>query len=375
MKRTLAILSTSLLFVAFSHAGDNDKKTLAPSEPEQARPWRFSFSMPGWIPWMEGDSGVNGNIAHIDLGPDDIVPRLDMVADVRVEAHKGRFSVLGEFLYMSLSDGIGTNTVVKKLDVQVDQTIGELGLAWRLIESERGYLDVVGGVRYTNFYQKLKIQPNSERIDETSEGLVDEVSDRLRTTLSESDLRGVIQERIGTQLAVLAGRKPTLPTGPLAGRERTPILDRIGQIIDTRRAALAAAFRDRAAAATEALREQAQARVDAIKRDLSRRIARTLESKLDTTVSRTDDWWDPYVGLRGRYNLSTAFYLAAKGDIGGFGVGSDLTWQAEAALGVQMTRSIFTEVGYRALGVDYDKDGLVIDTITHGPQMTLGIIF
>ena len=371
---TIAILASLALGVT-AFAGTNDQKTITPAEPEQEQPWRFSLSLPGWIPWMTGESGVNGNIAQIDLDPSDIIPRLDMIADVRAEAHKGRFSVLGEFVYMSLSDGIGTRTVVKKLDVQIDQTIGELSLAWRLVESERGWLDVYAGLRYTNFYQKLKTQPNSERIEEVSTDLVDEVGDRLRTTLNKSELREIVEQRIGTQIAALAGRKPTLPSGPLAGRERTPILDRINEIIDARKAALAAALRDQAAAATAALREEAQARVNAIKRDLGRKIARALESKLDTTISRTDDWWDPYVGLRGRYNLSTAFYLTAKGDIGGFGVGCDLTWQAEAALGVQMTRNIFTELGYRALSVDYDKDGLTIDSITHGPQMTLGIIF
>ncbi len=105
------------------------------------------------------------------------------------------------------------------------------------------------------------------------------------------------------------------------------------------------------------------------------RVQSPLHDALDRTVSRTDDWWDPYIGLRGRFNLNDKFYLTAKGDIGGFGVGSDLTWTAEAALGCQITRSIFAEVGYRALGVDLDKDGLIMDTVTHGPQVTLGITF
>jgi hypothetical protein len=62
-------------------------------------------------------------------------------------------------------------------------------------------------------------------------------------------------------------------------------------------------------------------------------------------------------------------------DIGGFGIGADLTWEAEAALGIMVTKNIFTELGYRALAVDYDKDGLQMDTITHGVQMTLGIVY
>ena len=75
------------------------------------------------------------------------------------------------------------------------------------------------------------------------------------------------------------------------------------------------------------------------------------------------------------YNFTPAIYAIGRGDIGGFGVGSDLMWQAEAALGFQLTRSIFAELGYRALSLDYEKDGLTYDTITHGPQVTVGVQF
>ena len=106
-------------------AGDNGKKTVVPP-PEDS--WQFKLALPAWIPWVEGDTGVNGLVSHITLGPD-IIPKIDMAADIRAEAHKGRFSIMGEFLYMSLSDGIGTNTAVKKIDVQVDQTMGDFAVA------------------------------------------------------------------------------------------------------------------------------------------------------------------------------------------------------------------------------------------------------
>ena len=128
----LRILLAGLALGATAFAGDNDTKTIVPL-PEDS--WQFKLSAPGWIPWQEGDTGVNGKISHIALGPDIIIPRIDMVADLRGEAHKGRWSVMGEFLYMSLSDGIGTNTAVKKIDVQIDQIMGDLSVAWRIIDS------------------------------------------------------------------------------------------------------------------------------------------------------------------------------------------------------------------------------------------------
>ena len=327
MKSPFTKVAILLAFTAATAlAGDNDKKTIAPAEP--AQPWRFSFALPGWATWLEGDTGINGIISHIDLGPGDIIPRIDMAADVRAEAHKGRFSIMSEFLYLSLSDGVGTNTVVKKLDFQVDQMMADLGFGWRVLECPRGYVDVVGGVRYTNFHQKVALQPNDERIDEVSRQLA---------------VAGTAV-RVAEALRALAGKDPTVPIAPIDG----------GDI-----ARLAGAIKHLKGSTAE---RQAK-------------IADLLHHALSRTVSRTDDWFDPYVGVRGRYNLNEKFYLTAKADIGGFGVGADLTWQAEAAVGMQLSKSMFTEIGYRALGVDYEQDGILMDTITHGFQITTGISF
>jgi hypothetical protein len=40
-------------------------------------------------------------------------------------------------------------------------------VGWRLLESERGYLDLLGGVRFNQFYQRMTTQPNDEVIDQT----------------------------------------------------------------------------------------------------------------------------------------------------------------------------------------------------------------
>jgi hypothetical protein len=376
--RNLLTLGVSLALTGIANfhaaAGELDKKVTIPPTPLDDG-WRFSLSSPGLIPSLVGDIGIHGAITHVDLDPGVIIRHIDMVASLRAEAGKGRFGITADVLYLSLSDGVGPGTVVKKVDLQVDEFIGDLGLYWRLLEGKRGYLDVIGGVRYVNLYQKVALQPDAERITETSTALVDNVGNRLRTRLSESGLRDVIEQQFRTQLAALQGKQPTLPIGPIGDGARTPILDRIRQRIDARKVELAAALQARAQAATAALRARAQARLDDIKRDVSREIARSLEKGLDQTVSRTDDWWDPYIGLRGRFNLTDRLYFTAKGDVGGFGVGSDLTWQVEGALGFQVTKNISAEAGYRALGIDYDHGGLTYDTITHGAQVTLGLTF
>src|SRR5687767_11798290 len=113
-------------------AGETASSKQAPPLTVVEDSWRFTLAAPGWMAGLEGDVGINGVISGIDLSPREIIRSIDMAAMLRGEASKGRFGIMGEFIYLSLSDGVGTNTVVKKLDLQVDQVIGDLGLRWRV---------------------------------------------------------------------------------------------------------------------------------------------------------------------------------------------------------------------------------------------------
>ena len=362
------LLSGSTLF-----AGESGKTVAPPADPGDDH-WKFMLSMPGWIAGVTGDTGLHGITSSVDVSPGDVIRHIDMVATFRGEVSKGRFGITADFLYLSLSDGIGTDTVVKKLDVQFDQILGDLGFRWRVIESPRGWLDVTAGVRYTNLFQQLVTQPNSERINEVSGNIVDAVSEGLRTALSNSQIGEIVASRIKNAIPTPDSDRSGIPIGPLGGRENVALRKLVERAIEQRRVELQAAVQA-AQQAVGAAKVQAEQRVSDIKKDISRKIARTLEDKLDARVARTDDWFDPYVGLRARYNFNARFYVTAKGDVGGFGVGSKFTWQAEAALGCNLTPNIFAEAGYRALGVDYEGDGLTYDMITHGAQITLGINF
>ena len=63
-----------------------------------------------------------------------------------------------------------------------------------------------------------------------------------------------------------------------------------------------------------------------------------------------------------------------RGEIGR-GVANDLMWEAEGVLGINITRSVFTEIGYRALGSDFQDNNFRFDVVTHGPQITTGVTF
>jgi opacity protein-like surface antigen len=75
---------------------------------------------------------------------------------------------------------------------------------------------------------------------------------------------------------------------------------------------------------------------------------------------------DPVIGARFQRELSDRFFVRALADIGGFGVSSDLTWQALAALGYHINDSASVALGYRGLGTDYEDGGFGYDVISHG---------
>jgi hypothetical protein len=95
------------------------------------------------------------------------------------------------------------------------------------------------------------------------------------------------------------------------------------------------------------------------------------------------DWVDPLVGLRVRHQLAPGQELVLRGDIGGFGVGSEFSWNALAAysfrIGVYSGATFSGMLGYRALSVDFEKGSGVnrydYDVVQHGPILGLTVSF
>jgi opacity protein-like surface antigen len=100
-------------------------------------------------------------------------------------------------------------------------------------------------------------------------------------------------------------------------------------------------------------------------------------SLLGITASRSGDkdWVDPYIGARIQHPIADRWTLVGYGDIGGFGVGSDFTWQAIAGINYDFSKSISAKLGYRYLSVDYDKSGFLYDMDSYGAYLGVGIRF
>jgi hypothetical protein len=95
------------------------------------------------------------------------------------------------------------------------------------------------------------------------------------------------------------------------------------------------------------------------------------------------DWVDPLVGLRIRHKLAPGQELLLRGDIGGFDVGSQFSWNVLAAysweIGEYYGARFSGVLGYRALSVDYEKGSgatrFEFDVVEHGPIVGLAVRF
>lgn len=84
-------------------------------------------------------------------------------------------------------------------------------------------------------------------------------------------------------------------------------------------------------------------------------------------------WVDGMVGLRGKYAITPEWFLSGWGFVGAGG--ADIDWDVAASIGYQFSDTISAVAGYRALGVDYRKDGFVFDTVQQGPILGLTVRF
>ena len=89
------------------------------------------------------------------------------------------------------------------------------------------------------------------------------------------------------------------------------------------------------------------------------------------SVEKSHDWVDPTVGVVLRTPGKGRFHGTLIADVGGFGLGSDLSWQVFPTAGVQLSKGVSLEAGWRFLSVDYEtgegRDHFKYDMLYTGP--------
>ena len=93
------------------------------------------------------------------------------------------------------------------------------------------------------------------------------------------------------------------------------------------------------------------------------------------SVAPSASFVDPILAVRVNTPLSDRWSVLSYVDIGGFGVGSDFTWQIAVTANYQARDNLFLSAGWRHLAVDYADGGTVFDGALSGPVLGLTFTF
>jgi len=95
------------------------------------------------------------------------------------------------------------------------------------------------------------------------------------------------------------------------------------------------------------------------------------------SASLDEDWIDPVIGAHYTIPFADKWSFTLRGDIGGFGVGSDFAWQAIGSVRWQANERLGVVGAYRYFEMDYENgsgaDYFKYDMATSGPGV--GVVF
>lgn len=253
--RNLFLLASGTLCV---HAGE----TLAPAAvitpAAESSDWEFTLGVYSPMMGLEGDVGVAGRTAAIDIPFEDVLEDLDAGFMAALEARRGPWSVTGDFIWLKLSDSADLSPSAS-VNFKQEEILASIALGYEIYADDRTRIDLLAGGALTDQEAELRFTDSS--------------------------------------------------TNP------------------------------------------------------STRIS----------VSGSQTWIDPFVGLRLRHQISERWGLFARFDYGGFGVSSDEYWQALAGVNFRINDWATLALAYRTISIDYEQGGFSYDTESSGPN--LGVLF
>jgi len=150
----LAMSITALMGLLFCH-------NISASETDD---WRFEVTPYFLAAGMEGEVGIGGRTADIDMSFDDILDSLDAGFMGLFSAQKGPWTLGFETVYFKLSDDASVTGPLGRVDAAIDLTtemsIFSGTVAYRIVD-EKTKLDVLGALRYTDLEADASVLINS----------------------------------------------------------------------------------------------------------------------------------------------------------------------------------------------------------------------
>ncbi|WP_442204645.1 hypothetical protein [Rhizobium sp. RAF56] len=145
-----AVILGATLPISVSQAADMTPDAPAPTPVQTSSGWTYTVTPYLWAAGISGDVGVRRlPEAHINADFGDIWNNLDFGAMVTGEARYDRYSIVGDVIYLKLSNDTATprGIVANNVEVTSKTFTGFLGAGYALLDAPNGHLDIVGGAR------------------------------------------------------------------------------------------------------------------------------------------------------------------------------------------------------------------------------------
>ena len=130
--------------------------------------WHFTLApLFLWGMNIDGTSQIGPVSAPLDLTfTDDILENLSAVFTVHFEAQKRDWTLFAEYQYVDLDPSVETPSAASA-DIDFQNQLGELGVAYRVATFGINDLEVLGGARYTRQDLEVNLNPGPVPVDVT----------------------------------------------------------------------------------------------------------------------------------------------------------------------------------------------------------------
>lgn len=132
----------------------------SPVEPVQqtgGSGWEFAFAPYLYMTGMSGTIGARGTVADVDLTFSDITANFDFGLMGAFQARKGKFVFFSDLLWLRLSEERETpRDLFSDVRLGVDLVVFDPEAGVRVVDSSKGSIDVVGGLRIMSIENDLE---------------------------------------------------------------------------------------------------------------------------------------------------------------------------------------------------------------------------
>lgn len=123
--------------------------------------WTFAVSPYVWLPGLTTSVDTPDGQVEIDSSASEAISELDFAFMAAAEARKDRWGLILDFIYSDLSTSTPTPLGILFSEAEVDtkMTVFTTYAGYRVYESERGFVEILGGGRFYSLDVDLTLEP------------------------------------------------------------------------------------------------------------------------------------------------------------------------------------------------------------------------